>query len=1317
MLIKEILKDKNIVLDENLLNLNVLEVKYVKGSSMLEIYIESAYPKDLSKIEEIFESLLSLPVTVFAKENPDQVLRIKEKKEIIKPKTSLKNHSIGRISKKDIQQLVSLDQLEETFGLCTIEGRTFDLNTILTKNGYLIVSFALEDGKGSAVLCKGFYKEKDHEQVLSFLSNDQRLLVKGKMQYDTYQECQVFMISAMEELEKESPKDQSPEKRVELSVHTQMTSMEGLINLNDLKKRLKDFGHTAVAVTDKGTCQAFPEMYWTFKDSGIQAIYGYHAKILEDELNILNNPYGLDVDEIGEKFTVFDIETTGFSRFQDRIIEIGAVRYEDGERIESFSEFVDPGRRIPEHITELTGITDTMVEGADPIDQVLQRFLDFSKGTILVAHNAEFDMGFIRENAFQMQVELKNPYIDTLAFARALYPDLKNHKLNTLTKEFRVKLDNHHRAIDDAEATGQVFMKLFFEWKKRNEDFSKINATQTSYPIAKNKDYESLIYIKEQRGVKNLYTLVSMANMDYFFRSPGIPKSLLEKHRQGLIVVQGFIGSKLFDAVSKRFPDEILNDLVSSCDYLAVEPISFVEKAILKESCGSEEDYISFIEKIISLGKENHIPVVAIGSSYYLNPSEKRARNILVNYQRKLEFERRERYRFLNTQEMLDGFYFLSPNLREEIVIQNTKQFAKAMEEITPIPQGKFTPSIEGASEELRKVTYEKAYREYGKPLAKEVEERLERELSSIIENGYASLYLIARELVKKSNADGYLVGSRGSVGSSFAAYAADITEVNPLSPHYVCPSCHYCEFIHDGSVDAGFDLKAKSCPTCGKPLKRDGHNIPFEVFLGFKGNKEPDIDLNFAGEYMPIIHKYTEEIFGKGKVFRAGTISGTQSKTAFGFIKKYLEQDYIPEEDRNLNPAQIALLQEKMEGTRRTTGQHAGGLIIIPKEYDVLDFTPIQYPADDLNSDTVTTHFSFRNLEGTLLKLDELGHTSPTVIRQLQDLSGINAINLHFDDQETLSIFSSSEALQIKHPYSNENDGALGIPEFGTDFVRGMLRDTKPTTFAELTRISGLSHGTDVWLNNAQDLVRQDITDLKHAICTRDDIMTFLISKGMDKHESFTIMEHVRKGRGIPGDGAIHMKEHGIADWYIESCQKIKYMFPKAHATAYVMMSYRIAWFKVHHPLAFYASFYSQKLKDFSTAFLFRNLTDVQSYMKELKNQEEKVDGDKWALLEVIEEMYARDIHFAPIDLMLSSDKDFLIVDDKILPPLSTLDDVSEAMASDIVRVRKESKFLSREEFKEKTGVNKSAMASLEASGLLDHLPRSNQMDLFSYL
>ncbi|MDD7593616.1 MAG: PolC-type DNA polymerase III [Peptoniphilaceae bacterium] len=1263
-------------------------------------------PADATPLEEddSFDSFYSTPIAV----------------PTAKPKEApaAKGEAVfGRFGKKDtvipLDEVLSHTGVVNTVGIVSGRDPKQDKET---KNNSKIIQFELSDRVGHAITCKLFLKEEE-STLESLFGNKKTLEVRGQLQFDPYKKEQIFTIrGARKAAPLPFPLDHAPEKRIELSVHTQMSNMEGLIDVKDLGNRLEAWGHDVVGITDTGSLQAYPNIAKEAKAHDIKVLYGYQAKLLHDEHSILFNPYHRDVEALSGAFTVFDLETTGFSRYLESIIEIGAVRYEDGVKVGEFSVFVNPGKSIPPHITELTSITDQMVADAERIETVLPQFLSFAENSIWVAHNAAFDVGFIREKAKRLELECTPVWMDTLGMARALHPEFKNHKLDTLTKELQIPLLHHHRAIDDAEGTGGAFLKMWAEWEERQQPLSEINTMASDFPLAKHESDEALIYCPKQEALKNFYQIVSIANLEHFaFGRPGVPYSVYEEYGEDLYLASGFVGSELFRLASLDMPDDVLLSAAEQYDVIMVEPDDFTESALQKELVADTAHYREVVNRLIALGSRLGKPVLAMGAPAYLDPGERLARNILVNYQRNIDFDANSRYQLKMTQEMLDGFSWLDPTLARRMVIEAPREFADTFESITPVPPGTHAPEMPGAPEELEESSLAKAHAIYGDPLPEIVRARLKRELDSIIGNGFAPLYVIARRLVLKSQGDGYLVGSRGSVGSSFVATMSDITEVNPLPPHYVCPKCQYSEFIEDGSVESGFDLPAKDCPVCGTPLRRDGHTIPFEVFLGFNGDKEPDIDLNFAGPYMPTIHKYTEELFGEGKVYRAGTIAGVQEKTAYGFLRKYQEQPYVPREDRMLSDARIRALQATMSGTKRTTGQHPGGLMIVPQDMDILDVTPVQYPADDAQNEVKTTHFSFKDLDHCLLKLDELGHTVPTIISELEELTGIDPLTIPFDDRDTMDIFLSGKPLKPLAPYANMEDGSLGIPEFGTKFVRGMLKETNPRTFGELVRISGLSHGTNVWRKNAQDLIQQGTTDLQNAICTRDDVMNYLIRMGLDKLESFKTMEAVRKNKPLPEGAEEHMREHGVPEWYIESCKRVEYLFPKAHATAYVMMSYRIAWFKVHQPAAFYATYFTQHLSAFCSEFLVQTLEEAQEKMEELleeKRQTNKLDNGKWTLWEIVEEMYARGLRFAPPDLMASEASRFVLTPDgSVLPPFAALDNVSEANGLAIVAEREEGEFISRDEFRKRTGINKSAFQSLVNHGLLDHLPESNQM------
>ncbi len=1240
------------------------------------------------------------------------------KKEKAKKKTrSLEGGFKYGNSRVKQENYTSIEDLIESPSTIRTSGFVYNINRITTRKGSQILKFDLDNGL-KAVECKSFIGQEDIEYFDEKFREGMALDLVGVYQTDSWDNSLQIKIFNMEETIIEEEVDEAKEKRIEFNVHTKYTNLEGLVEINELFSTLKKWGHESVAITDTATVQAYPEAYSAAKKNGLKLNLGLEAKTLFNKLKILTNHFGDDLAKY-KSFTVFDIETTGLSRYNDKITEIGAVKIVDGEIVDVYQQLVNPEKLISEKITDLTGITNEMVSGEPKIDKVLPEFLEFSKDTVLVAHNADFDIGFIYYNAKSLGLDFQPIFMDTLWLARALNPDNKNHKLNTLAKQYGVSLLNHHRASDDAKATAEVFIKMLKQLEEQNVVLdNNINEMETDYPVSKHDWHYNLLYVQNKVGLKNLYQIISDSNMKYLNRSPGVPYFLIDQHREGILVASGGHKTLLFEYTAMGMPDDVLIKEAKKYDFIQVEPLSFTNYLIDNFKIEDKDHLININKKLYDLGKQLEKPVVATGNVYYLFENEYVYKNILNNYPRKRSVDKEGYFYLRDTNNMLGEFSFMGKEIARELVIDNPKKVDAMIEDVNPIAEGTFTPHKEGAEEDLKTMTYEKAISIYGDPLPDLVKKRLDRELNSIISNGYAVLYIIAQDLVKKSNKDGYLVGSRGSVGSSFAATMSGITEVNPLEPHYICPSCKHSEFITDKSIGSGIDLPDKICPQCGHDYNKDGHDIPFEVFLGFEGDKEPDIDLNFAGEYQLKIHKYTEELFGSDKVFRAGTIGTIADKTAYGMARKYKE--FYPEDDSiDLDGANMRKIQRKIVGVKRTTGQHAGGLIIVPDNKEIEDFTPIQYPADDSSSGIKTTHFDYHSIEENLLKLDLLGHNVPSIIRMLSDQSGIDSTNIDMSDQATMGIFNSTESLNIKHDYSNKDSGTLGIPEFGTMFVRGMLKDTKPTTFSELVRISGLSHGTDVWLNNAQELINKGICELKDSICTRDDIMIYLIAKGMDKKLSFDIMEKVRKGRGITEDRIEIMKENNVPQWYIDSCNKIKYMFPKAHAVAYVMMSYRIAYFKVHHPEYFYTTYFTTKITDYQNDVMKNGMEFLQRKMKELK-QSENFDKDinKYYVMEVGEEMYARGIELLRADIYKSHPTEFTVPEkNKILPPLMAVESVSQQNALAIAEARKDGEFISKEDFKNRTNMNKTAMASLEENGMFGDLQESNQLGFFDLL
>lgn len=1221
--------------------------------------------------------------------------------------------------------LSNIHEIDENSGRVTFKCHVFgmeakDITARKTGKEYHIIMLDVTDYTDSITVQIFMNKKEDDSQYENFMSNVKKgsfLIIRGRAEYNNY--AHEVMVSAdgvaLCSDFREKRVDESPEKRVELHMHTQMSAMDAVTSAKDLINRAISWGHKAVAITDHGVVQSYPDgMKASDNNKKIKVIYGVEGYLIDD-LKMIT--YGCDNVSSSSTFVVFDIEATGFSKTRDAIIEIGAVKISEGSITDRFSAFVNPNRHIPERITELTSITDDMVYDAETIDTVLPKFLEFCKGSVLVAHNASFDTGFIRENCKRLSLTYDFPHMDTLVLARCIHPEFPNYKLDTLVKNYGVMLNNHHRAVDDAEATAEVFLKMLVEVD--NTEGAEIPNLNTFYDIRnaskKTRAHHVILLAKNHRGVRNIYEMVSASHLKYFFRTPRIPKSLLSEKREGIIVGSACEAGELFSAMVDGANDEELEEIAKYYDYLEIQPLGNNEYLIRSEDhpeITTVEHLKNFNRRIVALGEKMNKPVVATCDVHFIDPEGADFRKILMHYKGFKDAVNQAPLYFRTTEEMLDEFKYLGEEKAYEVVVKNTNLIADMIEDVRPIPPDKCPPEIEGAQDDIVNDSHRKAKEIYGDPLPQIVQERLDKELYSITTYGFSVMYKIAQELVRKSLSDGYLVGSRGSVGSSFVAFLSDITEVNSLPPHYVCPKCKNSEFVLGVDI-SGCDLPDKVCPVCGTPYNKDGHNIPFETFLGFKGDKEPDIDLNFSGDYQPVIHKYTETFFGEGHVFRAGTIGTVAEKTAFGYVRKFAEDHNI--EIRN---AEMKRLAAGCVGVKRTSGQHPGGIIVVPFKNDIHEFCPIQHPADDVNSDIITTHFDYHSIDQNLLKLDELGHDDPTVIRMLTDLTGIDPQKIRLDDKETLSLFTSTDALHLSKDIGTPV-GTYGIPEFGTKFVRQMLVDTKPTRFSELVRISGLSHGTDVWLNNAQTLIESGITTLSNAICCRDDIMLYLINQGVEPGHSFKIMESVRKGKGLKPEDMDAMKAAGVPQWYLDSCLKIKYMFPKAHAVAYVTMAFRIAYCKVHYPEAFYIAYFSVRADDFDASIMAEGMAVAERTMQELIDK--KKDGsitpkeeNLIPILEICIEMYARGINFVPVDLYKSHATDFIQTENGILPPLNALPGMGENAAKSIMAEREKAPFKTREELRIRTGVTKTVMELLEANHCLDGLPECDQVSLF---
>lgn len=1214
------------------------------------------------------------------------------------------------IGKSFNDKIIKMIDITQDSGKVALMGDIFRVEFREIRGERFLCTFDVSDYTSSLTV-KFFIEKGDIDLIKGKIRENIYVKVKGEAQYDKFSKELAVMASDIIEIEKEFKMDLAEHKRVELHLHSQMSSMDAITPVKELVKRAAAWGHKAIAITDHGVVQAYPEAFEAAKKNKIKIIYGIECYLLNDSVPIVYNSSKQTLDE---DFVVLDIETTGLNSEKDKITEIGAVKIRNGKIIERFSSFVNPMVPIPSFIVKLTGITDEMVKDAPPIEAVLLEFIEFINGATLVAHNAPFDLGFIKHYAKVIGEHIHNPVIDTLQLSRKMFPNLDKYRLNIVAKHLGVTLENHHRAVDDSKATAEIFIKCMELLKEKGvETIDDIqNAFDGVGNYAKAESYHAIILVKNYTGLKNLYKIVSNSHLKYFHKKPRVPKNLLMTHREGLILGSACEAGELYRAILNDSGDEEISRISRFYDYLEIQPLDNNQFLINNGKVNSVEDLKNINRRIVKLGEKFKKPVVATCDIHFMDPGDEVFRRILMAGQGFTDADNQAPLYFRTTDEMLEEFKYLGKEKSFEVVVTNTNQIADMIEDIAPVPSGTFPPKMIGAEDEIKKLSEEKAKAIYGDPLPKIVEDRLEKELNSIIKNGFSVMYIIAQKLVWKSVSDGYLVGSRGSVGSSFVANMAGITEVNSLEPHYICENCKYSEFILDGSVDCGFDLPDKTCPKCGNNLKKDGYDIPFETFLGFDGDKEPDIDLNFSGDYQSKAHKYTEELFGEGYVYRAGTIGSVAEKTAYGFVKNYLDE-------RNIfaTNAEINRLVKGCTGVKRTTGQHPGGIMIIPQDKEIYDFSPIQRPADAMGSDITTTHFDYHFLHGSILKLDILGHDDPTVIRMLEDLTGVDARTITIGDKKTMGIFRSTEALGVKPEDINSKVGTFAIPEFGTKFVRQMLVDTEPTTFSELIRISGLSHGTDVWLNNAQELIKNQTATLSEAICCRDDIMIYLIHAGLPPKTAFKIMEDVRKGKGLKDEYEQVMKENKVPGWYIQSCKKIKYMFPKAHAAAYVMMAFRIAWFKVNYPEAFYVTYFTVRADDFDAQLMTNGKDKVKNKIKEMEqkgNTLTQKEKNVLTILEVANEMYARGIKFLPISLYKSDAIKFQITPDGILPPLNALQGLGINAAQNIVEARKNEEFLSIDELRIKAKISKAVIELLQQHGCLNGMPESNQMSLF---
>ena len=1221
------------------------------------------------------------------------------------------------------EPLIKVKDLNIDDGKVCLDGEVIFMEDKELKSGKTLLSFDLYDGS-STLTCKAFLEKNNSKKIIGRIKKAKGIKIAGTAQMDQFSSELTVMANTIVEsagVKKVKRQDLSEVKRVELHMHTQMSQMDAMTSAKDLIKRAMSWGMKSIAITDHGVVQSFPEAHKLLgrENPDMKVIYGVEAYLAPDKEPAVTNPKGQKIDTT---YCVLDLETTGFSPRTEKITEIGVMKIKDGEILDKFSCFVNPEKPIPPKVVEVTNITDDMVKDAETIEKVFPKLLEFIEGSVLVAHNAKFDMGFLKHVAKELGYDFDFTYIDTLSLAKDIFPHLKKYKLGKIADDLGIKVEVAHRALDDVDTTVKVFNVMIQKIKDKGIEYVQ-DIDQYAGDAESKKDeykklntYHAIILAQNYVGLKNLYKLVSYSHLHYFYKKPRILKSLFKKYSEGLILGSACSEGELYQSILLGKSDEEVEEIAKDYDYLEIQPLGNNDYLIRNEQVPNKEYLKEINKKIVELGEKMNKPVVATCDVHFMDPQDEVYRRILEAGQGYKDADMQAPLYLRTTEEMLEEFSYLGKEKAYEVVVTNTNKISEMCERISPISPEKCPPHIPGCEEDIRRITYEKAHDLYGDPLPEIIETRLEKELNSIINNGYSVMYIIAQKLVWKSNEDGYIVGSRGSVGSSLVAFMTGITEVNSLQPHYRCPKCKYSDFT-DYGIGNGFDLPDKECPECGTMLAKDGMDIPFETFLGFNGDKEPDIDLNFSGEYQAKAHKYTEVIFGKGTTFKAGTVGTVAEKTAFGYVKKYFEERHIP-----VAKAEITRLSTGCTGIKRTSGQHPGGIIVVPKGREIYEFTPVQHPADDANSDIITTHFDYHSIDANLLKLDILGHDDPTVIRMLQDLTGIDPTKIQLDDKETMAIFSSTKSLGVTPEQIHSEVGSFGIPEFGTKFVRGMLMDTRPTTFDELIRISGLSHGTDVWLGNAQTLIEKGTVTLKEAICCRDDIMVYLMKKGVQPDKAFKIMETVRKGKALKDMEKWNgfkevMKQQEIPDWYIKSCEQIKYMFPKAHAAAYVTNAFRIAWFKVHQPLAYYAAYFTIRAKAFDSEYMIFGKEKVKNKMKEidlLGNAAAPKDKDMYDDLELVLEMYERGYNFLPIDLYKSHSTKFRIEDGALRPPINSIPGLGTVAAEGIEAAKKDGPFMSKDDLRIRSKIGSSVMELLDKFGCLKGMPESNQLSLF---
>ena len=1336
--------DSRVTIEGRIVSCECKETKTGKGMLIFEIYDGTgimnckAFAKDITKGNEVSEKIQSAKaIKVTGKSGMDAyagdltvmaniIIEISDEGMPQLPEEDTSSPLILGNSMNISDPLVKITDLNAESGNVCIDGEILGMEDKETKTGKVILSINIYDGT-STMTCKAFLPGKNAKNIVKRLGKTKAVKLAGRAQMDAFSNELTIMANTIVEstpLPKTTREDKAEVKRVELHMHTKMSAMDAMTSATDLIKRAMSWGMKSIAITDHGVVQAFPEAYHLLgrDNPEMKVIYGVEAYLVPDKEKSVKNPRGQVLNDA--TYCVLDLETTGISITTEKITEVGIMKVKNGEVIDEFEIFVNPEKPIPQRVVEVTNITDEMVKDAETIDKVFPKILEFVGDSIIVAHNASFDVGFLKHNAKLLGYEFNNTYIDTLPLAKDLFPDLKKYKLGKIADSLGIEVDVAHRALADVDTTVKVFNVMLKKLKDKGINTVDEIDSATKDPEAqkeefkKQRSYHAIILAKNYVGLRNLYKLVSISHLNYFYKNPRILKSIYKKYSEGLILGSACEAGELYQAIELGKSDEEIENIARDYDYLEIQPIGNNE-FLVRNGVVPDREYLKDINrKIVELGEKLGKLVVATCDVHFMDPQDEIYRRILEAGQGYKDADEQAPLYLRTTEEMLKEFEYLGEEKAYEVVVTNTNKVSDMCDRIDPISPEKCPPHIPGCEEDIKNIAYKKAHELYGDPLPEIVQTRLDKELNSIISNGYSVMYIIAQRLVWKSNEDGYIVGSRGSVGSSLVAFMTGITEVNSLQPHYRCPKCKYSEF-DDYGVGNGFDLPDKDCPKCGTKMAKDGMDIPFETFLGFNGDKEPDIDLNFSGEYQAKAHKYTEVIFGKGTTFKAGTVGTVAEQTAFGYVKKYYEERNIP-----INKAEIARISVGCQGIKKTTGQHPGGIIVVPKGREIYEFTPVQHPADDPNSDIITTHFDYHSIDGNLLKLDILGHDDPTVIRMLQDITGVAPTDVPLDDKETMSIFSSTKALGVTPEQIHSEVGTYGIPEYGTKFARGMLLDTHPTTFDELIRISGLSHGTDVWLGNAQSLIEQGIVTLQQAICCRDDIMIYLMKKGLPPDKSFKIMEAVRKGKVAKGkepkwkDEYIPlMLEHDVPEWYIKSCEKIKYMFPKAHAAAYVTNAFRIAWFKVHIPLAYYAAFFTIRAKAFDAEVMINGKEKVKNKMKEIEmmgNNATPKDKDMYDDLELVLEMYERGLRFLPIDLYKSHATKFQVEGDSLRPPLNSIAGLGNVAAEGIMKARQEEKFMSIDDLKIRSKVGDSVTELLRQFGCLEGMSQSNQLSLF---